>query len=488
VNLKFWPRSSLSRPGKDKHASSSGLLARLLRDEEGSYLLYMTVAIPVFIGFAGFASEGSLLLYNHRTLQSATDAAAYSAAVAYSNGETSSAARTTQAEAIIASYGFDVGAGNNKVSVPTPTVITNYAGTTNTAIKVTATRPQLPILSSLWLGKNPFNVGASAIAIIQGGGGAPGNCLMTLGRQQAKKGGAITNDAPAAISLGGNPTITMPGCSVYTNSTSCTGDKTDAIALQGSFSFDVGSVGAAGCVGFTGSHRIGDSPLPNACTVGGVLECTNNWTTQNEALTDPYAGVTVPNTPATPCVTPPASGDIILNPGRYCSLNATGRKITLNAGIYIVDSQVSNKDTVIVKNGTLTDNGAGVTLVFTSSDGKYPDPKNSNMLSVDANGTVSLTGAQSGPTAGFVMMGDPAMPLGTVFDTHSNPNVHVSGTVYLPDAFLNWQGNPVTGSPLCLQIVSNTIQLWGDSSLSNTGCTTLTGGQKPIGSVVTLVN
>ena len=61
------------------------LIKRLLRDEEGSYLLYMTVAIPVFIGFAGLATEGGLLFYNHRTLQSATDAAAYSAAIAYSN-------------------------------------------------------------------------------------------------------------------------------------------------------------------------------------------------------------------------------------------------------------------------------------------------------------------------------------------------------------------------------------------------------------------
>ena len=134
MNLKFWHRSSLSRPGKDKDASSPGLLARLLRDEEGSFLLYMTVAIPVFIGFAGFASEGSLLLYNHRTLQSATDAAAYSAAVAYSNGDTSSTALTTQAEAIVASYGFVVGTGNNQVNVAAPTVITNYAGSTNTAI------------------------------------------------------------------------------------------------------------------------------------------------------------------------------------------------------------------------------------------------------------------------------------------------------------------------------------------------------------------
>ena len=122
MNLKFWHRSSLSRPGKDKHASSPGLLARLLRDEEGSYLLYMTVAIPVFIGFAGFASEGSLLLYNHRTLQSAADAAAYSAAVAYSNGDTSSMQplrhkRKRSLPSYVKSYGWSIGTGNDQVNV-----------------------------------------------------------------------------------------------------------------------------------------------------------------------------------------------------------------------------------------------------------------------------------------------------------------------------------------------------------------------------------
>ena len=80
------------------------LITRLLRDEEGSYLLYMTVAIPVFIGFAGLATEGALLFYNHRTVQSAADAAAYSAAIAYSIDSTADI--TTQAEAIVADYGF----------------------------------------------------------------------------------------------------------------------------------------------------------------------------------------------------------------------------------------------------------------------------------------------------------------------------------------------------------------------------------------------
>ena len=82
---------------------------------------------------------------------------------------------TTQAEAIVAeyvkSYGWIIGTGNDQVNVTCATPVVpdlTYSGSGIPAIQVTATRPQLPILSSLWL-KNAFNVGGSAIAVINGG-------------------------------------------------------------------------------------------------------------------------------------------------------------------------------------------------------------------------------------------------------------------------------------------------------------------------------
>ena len=122
-NFKFL--SLLSRLGKDKHASGPRLLARLLRDEEGSFLVYMTLSVPMFIGLAGLATEGALLFYNHRTVSSAADAAAYSAAVAYSNN--SSADITIQAQAIVANYGFVVGAGNHQANVVATVDTTTYS-------------------------------------------------------------------------------------------------------------------------------------------------------------------------------------------------------------------------------------------------------------------------------------------------------------------------------------------------------------------------
>jgi Putative Flp pilus-assembly TadE/G-like len=141
--------SRLSRLGKDQHAGGPRLLARLLRDEAGSYVIYGVAMFPVLIGVGGLATEGGLLFYNKRTLQSAADGAAYSAAIAYSYDP--SADITTQAKAIVASYGFALGSGNNQanVSATLTTVATTGGGTPPTAVQVTISRPQTAIFSRI---------------------------------------------------------------------------------------------------------------------------------------------------------------------------------------------------------------------------------------------------------------------------------------------------------------------------------------------------
>src|SRR5262249_46168458 len=163
MKLKFRILSRLSRLGKDKHASGPRLLARFLHDEEGSYLILGTVMMPMLIGVVGLGAEAGALFFNHPTLQSAAAGPAYSAALAYSNS--TSADITTQAKAVVASYGFTLGAGNNQVNVSTPTIITNYLGSLNTAIQVSVSRPQSALFSSLY-GFSALSNKASAIAVV----------------------------------------------------------------------------------------------------------------------------------------------------------------------------------------------------------------------------------------------------------------------------------------------------------------------------------
>ena len=511
MNLRFWHRALLSRLGREKRTNGPGLLARLRRDEEGSYLVYMTLAIPVFIGFAGFASEGSLLLYNHRSIQSAADSAAYSAAQTYSNGTTANAALKTQAQAIVASYGFVVntspGPVNDEVEVTvfdpsTTPSLNNYGGVPGVkAIQVNLSRPQLPMLSSLWQ-KNLFNVGGHAIAIISGGtpGGAPsgggsGNCLLALGNT------STGNNAPDSIHVNGGGhavNINVPGCGVYTDSTDCT-NGSFSVELGGNAKVNAGSLGSAGCIDVFGSAN--------------VTLSDGNYTQHGGVVTDPYAGTTVPTTSSAGSCTATTSvgttkkqgvgvvqGTGTLCPGVYSNgITVTGGiTVTLQPGIYILDgSSAKNSPTpfqVGPGGGGNTVIGDGVTLVFTSADGTYP----STMMNIDSLSNVTLSAPTTGLTDGFVMMGGSGMPLGTSFTTAANATASMTGTMYLPNAALTWHGTPATGGDQCLRAVVNTILLSGDSGFSNAGCDDLFGpgsgggggggGGPPPLSRVTLVN
>jgi hypothetical protein len=94
------------------------------------------------------------------------------------------------------------------------------------------------------------------------------------------------------------------------------------------------------------------------------------------------------------------------------------------------------------------------------------------------------------------MMGDTSMPLNTAFDSHSNPSVCLSGTVYVPNGFFQMGGTPTSGcNSTCLQLIVNKITFWGNSTtnITSSGCTVdgsrgSGGAQVPLGSVVTLVN
>jgi Flp pilus assembly protein TadG len=472
--------SLLSWLGKNNQASRPRLLARLLRDEEGSYLIYGVALLPVLIGVSGLASEGGLLFYNHRTLQSAADGAAYSAAIAYSYD--TSADITTQAKAIVASYGFALGTGNNQANVSA--TATTFAG--QPAIHVTISRPQTALFSRMdALSVLSNNVSATAVL----SSSKSGNCLLALGNT------ATGNNLQNSIAVQGNPSITVNGCGVFSNSTDCANGAV-AVALGGNASITAGSVGSAGCISVTGSSEICTrTSIGTTCSPPG-----QSYTQQDGTLTDPYGTMPIPTTSNTGTCTATASSRC---PGVYPNgLSLIGGTFTLQPGIYILESPLGRNGSANgpafqvgqgggnAGTGTVV-TGSGVTLVFTSATpnnpSTYPSGNNNPIMFVASNGTLNLTAPSSGSTAGFVIMGDRTMPLGTTFDTHSNPNTCLDGTVYAPKGFFQWGGTPATGcTSTCLQMVVNQMILYGNSTFTNSGCT-LSGGQKPIGSIVTLV-
>jgi Flp pilus assembly protein TadG len=499
--------SLLLRLAKDRRARSHRLLARLLRDEEGAWLMSMTIMLPVLIGVAGLGTEGGMLFYQHRSLQSAADSAAYSAALSYSFS--TSADITTQAKAVVASYRFTLGTGTNQANVAATATANDSRYNGLTSVQVTISRPQTAIFSSIYVPSLSNSV--SATAVINGGGTNPsGGCMLALGNT------STGNNLANAISLQGNPSITVNGCGIYSDSTDCVSGSYSE-SLGGNATITAGSLGSAGCTNIFGNAQV---TLPNSVTCNSSNEsaCPQN----DGQISDPYAGTTLPSSPSSCTQTnySPSlhSTTVALPAGRYCGTTqfhgtgGTPSTITLSAGgVYIFDSQGASGTTLDLKKVTLTDDGAGATLVFTCSTcaSSASPPWPSTMMATDSNTTMCVTAPSTGATAGFAVMGGPAtttataMPLDTTFSTWANGQNYFNGTVYVPSGSFSWGGNattaptacnyPVSGvSDFCLQLIANQITLGGTSGFGGSGCS-LSGGsggnkQKPIESTVTLVD
>jgi Flp pilus assembly protein TadG len=456
--------------GKDRLANGSRSLARLLRDEQGSYVLMVTLAIPAFIGFAGFATEGALIFYNLRSTKSAADAAAYSAAISYSIDGSASNAQT-QAQAIVADYGFVLGQANGQANVVATVDTTTYSPLT--AINVSVTRPQLPILSSIWV-NNPFNVNGSATAIISGGtltGGGSGGCILSL---------ASTG---TGIQLGGTSFIqdSSGTCGVFSNS---------GISLNGNTSIIAGSVGAAGTV--TGGGNIGPPP--------------ESYTQNDTPISNPYASITTsaPGTCINDTQIKNASSTVTLNPGTYCStsfsnspaLEIKNSSVTLSAGTYIFVGQLKVETTSNVT-------GTGVTLMFTDPSGAaYPNGQGTGniptALDISSQANVNLTAPTSGATQGLLIIGNTNIPTSTAFNLQAGGTATsctatncIGGLIYVPTGAFTWQGGPILSGG-CTQMIAYTMALQGNAQFNNSACNVSSGGGgggplKPIGNIVTLV-
>jgi hypothetical protein len=348
-----------------------------------------------------------------------------------------------------------------------------------TAINVNVTRPQLPILSNIWV-SNPFNVSGSAKAIISGGslpGGGSGGCILSL---------ASTG---TGIALGGTTSISDPDgtCGVFSNST-----DSPSIQLIGTASITAGSVGAAGSVSVGGSANIGPPP--------------DGYTQNDNQVLNPYARVTT-SAPSTAAGSGCTYTDTVINsggtapllPGTYCTSRSNKPAIdvsslstaTLSPGTYIVngafnvksatvtcptcsttdtsnstftlngDFNISNGSTVTLGAGTYTFNGnvsitgpnsgsntnvtlgAGTyifvgpgqfsvdshstltgestTLMFTDPSGAaYPSGANPTAMNISSGANILLEAPTSGANQGMLIIGNNNIPLDTKFNLQAN--------------------------------------------------------------------
>jgi Flp pilus assembly protein TadG len=384
--------------------------------------------MPVLMGIVGLGTDYGLWIHTSKKMQNAADTAAYSAALAKTNG---SGNATTEANAVSSSYGFVNGLDGVVVSVNNPP--TSGPNASNAlAIEVVIQQPQKRFLSALMSSAN-VNVKTRAVAI-PGTNGT--GCVVALNKSAAK-----------AITIQGTADINLTACSLYNDSNSAT-----ALSVGGSGTLKAKDINVVG--GISGSVTASGSVVTGA-----------------SAIADPYAGVSSGSFSGCDHTNMTAKNTVTLSPGVYCQglgLNA-GANVTLNPGVYYFDQGS------LSVNGGATLTGTGVTLVFTSSTG-------SNYASANINGgaTINLEAPTTGPTAGLVAVGDKNMPVGTVFKFNGGSTQIFKGALDLPSAAVSFAGGS-NANNACTQLVADTITFTGNSQFA-VNCSGT--GTKPIGAAV----
>jgi len=128
--------------------------------------------------------------------------------------------------------------------------------------------------------------------------------------------------------------------------------------------------------------------------------------------------------------------------------------VTLKPGIYYLDGGS------LTVNGGAALTGDGVTLVFTSKNGK-----NFATATINGNATINLTPPKTGGTAGIVIFGDRNIPVGTTFKFNGGSTQYLGGAVYVPTGTINFSGGAST-STSCTQLIGDIVNFTGNSALA----------------------
>jgi len=408
------------------------LLHRFRRDRSGSYLIIVGLAAPVMVGLVGLGSEYGLWMYTHQGAQSAADAAAFSAAQAYSvngaggvvgnlgGGGGPGTTVTTEANAIAKSFGFTDGQNGVTVTVHRPPTSGPMA-TARNGVEVTISQTQSRLFSALW-NHNQVTISARSVAL----GNSALGCVLALDRNVTK----------AALNSGGG-TVNLNGCDLYD-------DSSDAAALYGGGS----SIVVARQVG----------------VVGGVNDASAFTTTQGllthfPVVPDPYYDVNVPSFAGCDKNNFSSKNAETINPGVYCNgmqFNA-GTTVTFNPGVYYVDGgsfQVNGGASLL---------GTGVTIILTSST---PNKASSwATASINGGATLAISAPTSGALSGLVFFGDRRAPVGTTQKFNGGMTQVLTGAVYFPTGAVQWSGGAGT-STNCTQVIGDTVNFTGGGALA----------------------
>jgi Flp pilus assembly protein TadG len=378
--------------------------------------------MTILIGMISLGVEVSYLLLSHRQMQSAADGAALAGADALSVGNTSAIA--TEADAVAAADGFTSGVNGVVVTISNPPADGAHAGD-STAVEATVAQPQSLTLITLFR-SGTISVSATAVAQVVSAGLY---CSLSL-----------DSSAAAALSLSNSAQLlTNTNCGVAVDSLSSSAITMTNSAIIGGPVLDHGGASLSNSAAFTNS---------SVTKYGGVTA-------------DPYANVALLTAPSCTSQSGTVSGSGSLHLKQDSSAGTTfcsgwsfsnSATVTLDPGIYYVDSQLNISNSVRV-NGT-----GGVTIVV---NGTYA-------MSISNSAVINLTAPTSGPYAGLAFFG-PRNSSSAVTQTlgSNSATLNITGAIYFPSQTLHMTNSASVGAPACTQVIADVIIVSNSVTLDN---------------------
>jgi Flp pilus assembly protein TadG len=435
--------------------SAHEIATRFWRDRRGAVAVAVAVLLPVLIGFAGIGIEVGLWFEVQRQNQSATDAAAISAALEYA-AQIESGVTTDPAAAAATTANY------NLFSTSSPNTLTLYpcygftitvGGSCNTssssgalpnAVQVVLTQPLnttfANLVTAIWgPSVNTVNVTTTAIAAFP----TSSACILAL------------DPIAAGALLVNNGTLSNPNCWAAANSSS------------GS------ALNCNGCTIAGPTNVVGGDAVSN----GGQLNGSPNRTYAS-AIADPYAATLTHAFLSNGMPAPNCNASITQANYRFLSANCIipgglpfAGTVTLLPGTYWVT------DGSLMLAGMLTcagcsPGGPGVTIIFTTTQGRM-------IGTLLPTGPLTIILNAPGPGigaayAGLLMVQDTvAGVISTAGGPIGSPSATLSGLLYFPSTSLSFAGNIQTDTSNCLVAVANSLSLLtGSVNLAASGCPT----------------
>jgi Flp pilus assembly protein TadG len=415
---------------------------RLVGDRRGNVLAIAGAALPLLVGAAGLATDTINWTLWKRELQRAADSAAIAGVYERVNGASDSEAEAAVEHDLTINQqtGMALVSGYPDVTFP------GDSGQMRDQVEVVlAVKKRLPF-SSLFLSEPPTIIATARAATVPIG---KDPCV------QAQE----TNPSKTGIKITGNAHVSMPDCTLHSNSPS----SNNSAAATGSGEVYADTVAAVGGIQQSINWHVNsydpyappiEDPFKSVTPDPNDMKCAGEWVTKG------------PNTEWVPAV-------LDENTDMANAKDADGNKAncfeSLSVGSNTTLSIPADYGPVYINGGDAFIQGdiscTGCTIVLTNKDSASNDI---GEFKVNADAKINLTAPTTGTFKGIAIYQDRRAQDSSSAQNKINGNSEsvITGAIYFPNQELDYNGTGNT-SAVCTMFVARRIIFSGNGSTSN---------------------